>query len=96
MNRGGDEADATWLHGVLRRSVENEQSLRELNSRYVPLSQALKAVTALNDQLPILAWEAERKARRLPSKSYAVRLLWRMTELRPPPEMPADEHVRYP
>ena len=68
MSQGGDRAEEEWRRSVLRLSAGSEQRLREANSRYIPLSQALKACAALNDQLPVLAWEAERKGRRLPDK----------------------------
>ena len=61
---------------------------------YVPITQACKAIAYLASGTPTSIWVAERKARRVVGRQYALELLREMAECRPPPPFEeADRHL---
>ena len=65
---------------------------RSKNRAYVPISQAAKAIVYLASGVKHAVWVAERKARRVVGRQYAVDLLRQMVGCRPPP--PFEEQDR--
>lgn len=58
---------------------------RSANRNHVPISQAAKAIVYLAAHVTKAIWIAERKARRIVSREYAIWLLQEMAVCRPPP-----------
>ena len=85
----------------LRAAQAVEQRLRECvgflersrNRLHVPVSQAAKAIAYLASGVAKPVWEAERKARRVVGREYAMDLLNEMVACRPPP--PFEEQDRF-
>ena len=65
---------------------------RSRNRLHVPITQASKAIAYLASGVAKPVWTAERKARRVVGREYAVDLLQEMVECRPPP--PFEEQSR--
>ena len=65
---------------------------RSRNRLHVPISQAAKAIAYLCSGVAKPVWEAERKARRVVGREYAIDLLREMASCRPPP--PFEEQER--
>ena len=78
---------------VERRLTDCIGSLeRSRNFKHVPISQAAKAIAFLCSGVAKPVWEAERKARRVVGREYAIQLLNEMAICRPPP--PFEEQER--
>ena len=45
--------------------------------------------------MPIAEYAIERKNRRVPSLQYAQQLLWKMVEVRPPPDFRLHSHLKH-
>ena len=71
--------------GMLRRSA---------NVQFVPFAQAVKAVAFLAAMVPKTIWAAERRARRVVGRAWAMTLLGVMVDLRPPPPFETHDCVR--
>ena len=76
-----------------RAALEVEGRLRDCigflerarSRKAVPISQAAKAIAYLCSGVAKPVWEAERRARRVVGREYALELLKEMAECRPPP-----------
>ena len=80
-------------HAVEARLRDSIGFLERSRSRvHVPISQAAKAISYLCSGVAKPVWEAERKARRVVGREYAMDLLREMSSCRPPP--PFEEHER--
>lgn len=55
--------------------------------------QAMHAVSSLAIKLPVAEWAAATRQRQMPNKTYAIRLLARMMEVRPPPAFELHPHI---
>ena len=66
---------------------------RSRNRQHVPISQAAKAIAYLCSGVAKPVWAAERKARRVVGREYAVDLLREMVCCRPPPPFEVQEHA---
>ena len=66
---------------------------RSRSRLYVPISQATKAVAYLASGVSKAIWVAERKARRVVGRQFAVDLLGTMVACRPPPEFEEQERT---
>ena len=74
------------------RARENGGFLRRAaDVTHVPFSQAVKAVSFLAAMVPTPVWAAERKARRVVCRAFAMTLLQTMALCRPPP--PFEKHT---
>ena len=73
----------------LREAAQHLQ--RAKNVLHVPFSQAMKAIAFLCAGVSKAVWAAERKARRVVSREYAVLVLREMAACRPPPPFELQE-----
>jgi hypothetical protein len=58
---------------------------RARNRLYVPISQVAKAIVYIASGVTTAVWVAERKARRVVGRQYAIDVLREMADCRPPP-----------
>jgi hypothetical protein len=66
---------------------------RSRNRLYVPISQAAKAIVYLCSGVKAPVWNAERMARRVVKREYAVELLRQMALCRPPPPFEVQQRA---
>lgn len=67
---------------------------RSRNVLHVPFAQAVKSIAFLAAQVSKPVWAAERTARRVVGRTWAVQMLQRMTSCRPPPPFEAASQVK--
>lgn len=66
---------------------------RSRNRLHVPISQAAKAIVYLCSGVKAPVWNAERMARRVVKREYAVELLRQMALCRPPPPFEVQQRA---
>ena len=85
MQRETAEGQRTRAAHSSRVREASTHLARTANVLYVPFSQAMKAIVFLCACVAKPVWAAERKARRVVSREYAVEMLREMSRCRPEP-----------
>jgi hypothetical protein len=85
MQRETAEGQRTRAAHSSRIREASTHLARTANVLYVPFSQAMKAIVFLCACVAKPVWAAERKARRVVSREYAVEMLREMSRCRPEP-----------